>query len=161
MGLDIPEIESFEVDENYVLKWKSPNIPLFDEIIDIVNKVNDDDNKEENKLLIQYQILYRHKKDRNNNDESEEKQQNNQWSIIDNLLNVNEYDMIKYVPFDARMQYKINNIIQSPKSKIVSASYTPYIAKWSSIYKGDGIEISNDSTKAIMTNGNNRSLRGQ
>eukprot|EP01084_Bolivina_argentea_P003179 5936_1 len=144
--LNLEAVAKPELD-GYKIHWKSP--VLHDDIIKCFKTCLDNDNKEEPQLVIGYNILYR-----KINDEKDEKHEH-EWNVFD-VGKVNSYDMTKFTPCEAAIQYNINNMIKAPMSIPVILMY---IAKWSSQYKGDRITLSENDTIALMAKSNEQTVR--
>eukprot|EP01084_Bolivina_argentea_P293936 505653_1 len=93
--IDILPSLTTEIFDFCILKWKVPNIP--NELMKILSK------NTMNKFCVKYEILYRNI---NNN---------NEWYTINNLINITEYNINKYIhpEFEVKINYTINNLFKS------------------------------------------------
>eukprot|EP01083_Nonionella_stella_P265991 900329_1 len=124
------------------IKWKPPK--LIDDIIALF-KQTDDDNKEETQLAIAYQVLYTQEKG-----QDDEKKDDVVWNTLVVKNEDNRYNMKDYMPCIAGVQYKINNMLQSP---ICSQVEMRYQAKWSSAHLGKGLVLSENDAKILNQEG--------
>ena len=150
IGMELGALQSIEVDDNGLMKWKTPTIPH-----NIKSLFIDDDNKDNDQISIGYRILYQ----ATSQNPGQEEKKDDEWNEVELAVHGNSYDMSGYAPCQAKVQYVINNILCSALSSTVWVE-CKYIAEWSSECIGNKIKLTENGTKA-MTGGKSESVRAK